>query len=359
MENRFPQHDLPRILLSVLLIGLMIVGSLWVLRPFLPALIWAAMIVVATWPMLRALENRLRGRRWLACGIMVLTMLLLIIVPLGAAVTTLVESADSVKEHVDAFMHNPLPGPPEWVHTIPFAGERAAFEWRKLSDAGTEGLHTRLLPFTGKALEWLFARASNAGLLTLHFFLTLAMTAILYMHGEAAARSVIRFARRLAAQRGENTVRLAGQAIRAVALGIIVTAAVQSVLGGLALLICGVPGAGLLTALMFMLCIAQIGPLIVLAPAVGWLFWQGDTAWAIALLVFTLIIGSFDSVMRPLLIKRGADLPLLLILAGVIGGLLGFGFVGLFVGPVLLAVSYTLLDAWMAEQDQAAEPLQE
>ena len=104
-----------------------------------------------------------------------------------------------------------------------------------------------------------------------------------------------------------------------------------------------------------MLCIAQIGPGLVLVPAVIWLFWQEHTAWAIVLLVMTVIIGALDNVLRPILIRRGADLPLLLILAGVLGGLLAFGFVGLFVGPVLLAVSYTLLDAWVAEQDHPHE----
>ncbi len=355
MEQRPATRDLPRILLAVLLLGLMIGGSLWVLRPFLPALVWATMIVVATWPMLKALEARLGGRRTLASLIMVGAMLFVIIGPLGAAVTTLADSADTVRERAEAFIHGPLPSPPEWVRALPLVGERAATEWQKVIDAGTAGLRARLAPYAGTATHWLFSQAGNFGKLTVHFLLTLAIAGILYVRGEQAANAVVRFARRLAAERGETAVRLAGQAIRAVALGIVVTAAVQSVLSGIALWLCGVPGAGLLTALIFMLCIAQIGPLVVLAPAVGWLFWQGDTTWAIVLLVMTVIIGALDNVLRPILIRRGADLPLLLILAGVLGGLFAFGFVGLFVGPVLLAVSYTLLDAWIAEQDHPHE----
>jgi predicted PurR-regulated permease PerM len=151
----------------------------------------------------------------------------------------------------------------------------------------------------------------------------------------------------LAGERGEQAVVLASQAIRGVALGVVVTALVQSVLGGIGLAIAGVPLAPVLTALMFMLCIAQLGPILVLAPAVAWMYWSGDNAWATFLLVWTLIVGSLDNFLRPFLIKKGADLPLLLILAGVIGGLIAFGLVGIFIGPVVLAVGYTLIDAWV------------
>jgi predicted PurR-regulated permease PerM len=175
----------------------------------------------------------------------------------------------------------------------------------------------------------------------------------MYAGGEDAAAVLRRFGHRLGGQRGEDAVVLAGKAIRAVALGVGVTATVQALVGGVGLAIAGVPFATLLTAVMFILCIVQVGPMLVLAPAVGWLFYTGSTGWAIFLLVWTLIVGTMDNFLRPILIKRSADLPLLLIFAGVIGGLLGFGLVGIFVGPVLLAVSYTLLDAWIDEGEPA------
>jgi predicted PurR-regulated permease PerM len=137
-----------------------------------------------------------------------------------------------------------------------------------------------------------------------------------------------------------------------VALGVGVTAIVQAVIGGIGLAIAGVPFAALLTAVMFMLCIIQVGPTLVLLPATIWVFWSGATGWGIVLAVWTLVVGTMDNFLRPWLIKRGADLPLLLIFAGVIGGLLGFGLVGIFVGPVMLAVSYTLIDAWMQDADE-------
>jgi predicted PurR-regulated permease PerM len=163
--------------------------------------------------------------------------------------------------------------------------------------------------------------------------------------------------RRLADDRGESSVVLAGQAIRAVALGVVVTAVVQSTLAGIGLAVAGVPYAAVLTAIALILCIAQLGPTLVLAPAVGWLYWTGDPVWGTVLLVWTILVGSMDNFLRPFLIKRGADLPLLLIFVGVIGGLISMGIIGLFVGPTVLAVTYRLLESWVADVDrtQSAE----
>ena len=182
------------------------------------------------------------------------------------------------------------------------------------------------------------------------FLMTVAIAGVMYAHGETAAQQVRRFAHRLGGERGDDAVVLAGGAIRGVALGVGVTALVQAVLGGLGLGFAGVPFAGLLTALMFVLCIAQVGALPVLVPATIWVFWQGDTGWGIFLAVWSAIVGTLDNFLRPVLIRLGADLPLLLIFAGVIGGLLAFGLVGIFVGPVLLAVSYTLFESWIADR---------
>jgi predicted PurR-regulated permease PerM len=144
-------------------------------------------------------------------------------------------------------------------------------------------------------------------------------------------------------------VRLAGNAVRGVALGVVVTALAQALLGGLGLWVAEVPGAGLWTAVMLLLAVAQVGPLPVLLGGVGWLFWSDQTGAAIGLLVWSVGVGLLDNVLRPWLIRKGADLPLLLIFAGVIGGLLAFGLIGIFVGPIVLAVTYTLLGSWMAE----------
>ncbi|MDQ6139935.1 AI-2E family transporter YdiK, partial [Klebsiella pneumoniae] len=156
-------------------------------------------------------------------------------------------------------------------------------------------------------------------------------------------------ATRLAAKRGDAAVLLAGHAVRAVALGVVVTALTQAVLGGIGLAVSGVPYAALLTVVMIFTCLVQLGPLLVLVPSIIWLYWSGDTTWGTVLLVWSCVVGTMDNVIRPVLIRMGADLPMILILTGVIGGLIAFGMIGLFIGPVLLAVSWRLYDAWVHE----------
>ena len=189
----------------------------------------------------------------------------------------------------------------------------------------------------------------SIGLLLVQFLLTVIIAAILYANGETAARGADRFARRLAGPRGENAVHLAAQAIRAVALGVVVTADSPVRLAGIGLAIAGVPFATILTALMFILAVAQVGPAPVLIPATIWVYAKSGAVWGTGFLVWAIFCVTFDNFLRPMLIKRGADLPLLLIFAGVIGGLIAFGVIGLFIGPVVLAVAYTLLVDWVSE----------
>lgn len=341
--------ELARNLLIILVLSLLMIGTLWVLLPFLPAFIWAVTIVASTWPLLIGLQRRLWCRRWLATTVMIIGMLIIVVAPLTAAVGTLIGHASDISQQVQSIGERGLPMPPDWLSHIPVIGERASEEWQALAAAGPGGLVAKIQPYAVKGATWAFSKLGSVGLLFVHLGLTLIISAILFMQGERAGRALIRIARRLGGDRGEEAVRLAGMSIRAVALGIVVTAVTQSLLGGIGLWVTGVPLPGFLTALMFVLCIAQIGPFPVLLSSVAWLYWQDSPTLATLLLVLSVIIGMLDNVMRPMLIKRGADLPMTLILAGVLGGMLSFGIVGLFVGPVILAVTYTLLMAWINE----------
>jgi predicted PurR-regulated permease PerM len=347
-----PARDIPRITLSVLFIGLMIVACLWVLRPFIAATVWAATIVVATWPTMLAVQLRLGGRRGLAAAVMTGAMLLLLVVPLTLAIGTIIDHADDIVRWVNAAASAGVPSPPEWVARIPLFGSNLQRQWQRLAATGHEELAVQAAPYARTVVGWVAGRASDFGALLVHFVLTLVIAAILYTTGETAASGVRRFARRLAGDRGDDSVVLAGQAIRAVALGVVGTALVQSVAAGIGLAVVGIPYAAVLTAIILVLCIAQLGPLLVLAPVVAWLYWSGDAVRGTVLLIWTVPVGVLDNILRPMLIKRGADLPLLLIFAGVIGGLVSFGIIGLFMGPVILAVTYRLLGAWIADIDR-------
>lgn len=348
------RRDLTQVVLAVLLMLMLIGASFWILRPFLLAIVWGAMIVVATWPAMIRLQSLLRSRA-LAVAIMSGAMVLVFVVPVALAISTLVDNADTIKAWIHTLATSTIPPPPDWVARIPLAGPKLAEGWAGLAAAGKEGLVARLAPYAAAAAQSLLGALGGVGLVGIELLLTILVTVIMYSGGETARTGLIRFGRRLAGERGEGVVILAGQAIRGVALGVVGTALTQAILAGIGLAVAGIPFAGLLTGVVLLLCIAQLGPLLVLAPAVGWLFYTDQTLGGSLLLAWSVVVAAMDNVLRPILIRRGADLPLLLIFAGVMGGLFAFGIIGLFVGPVVLAVTYTLLRDWVNAQDAPAQ----
>jgi predicted PurR-regulated permease PerM len=338
--------DIARVLFVVAILCALTVGSLYVMRPFLPGLIWATTIVVATWPAMLAVERRCR-RRWLATLCMLLILLVVIVLPLYEAISTLAAHGAEIMDLIRKLPDYALPPPPGWVHDLPMIGARVADKWQSFSDAGPGGLLAQLEPYASIAAHWLIGHAASVGVFVIHMFITVIITGLLYMQGEKAAAYVVRFAARVAPSHGAEAVKLAGASIRAVALGIVVTAVLQSALGGIGLAVAGVPGAGVLTAVLLMLCLAQIGPALPLLGGVIWLFMHDANVAAILLAIWSVMVAMLDNFVRPVLIRRGVNLSMLLILSGVLGGLFAFGIVGLFIGPVILAVSSTLLTAWI------------
>jgi predicted PurR-regulated permease PerM len=342
-------RDLVRIVLGVLLIVLLIGAALVILGPFLPALIWATMIVVATWPLLLRLRRALGGRRSLAAAVMTTLLFVIVVAPLAVAVATIVKQAAQLSDVKVAEIRIPMP--PVWIEGVPVVGAKVAAKWRVYAAATPEELAGKVAPYVTPGLSWIASRAGALGTFLIHLLLTLVLCAVLYVTGDTAALGVRRFARRLRGPTGDHLVLLAAGSIRAVALGIVGTAIVQTTLGAAGVAVAGAPYVTIFAAVMFVCCIAQLGPALPMLAAVGWLYLAGATTAAIGLFVWTVIVGLLDNVIRPILIRRGADLPLLLIMPGVIGGLITLGLVGLFVGPVVLAVAYTEISAWIAEQD--------
>jgi predicted PurR-regulated permease PerM len=341
--------ELARIMLLVITIGLLLVSSLWILTPFIGALAWATMIVVSTWPILLKVQQSAGGRRWVAVAVMTIVALATFVVPLLAAVSSMFDAAQRSPAVLRDLIGGGLGPPPDWIAGLPVVGARIAEKWAALAAGGPEALVETLRPYARSAAASMLALTGGLGAMLLQMLLTIVIAAILYSAGETAARGVLAFAHRLGGTRAEDTVHLAAKAVRSVALGVLVTALVQSALAGLGLWVAGVPHPGLFTAIAFVLAVAQLGPMLVLIPAVIWLYWSGHPGWGTALLIWSIPVIALDNVLRPILIRRGVELPMLLIIAGVIGGLIGFGVIGLFVGPVVLAASYTLLRAWIAE----------
>jgi predicted PurR-regulated permease PerM len=349
--------DLVKSTMLIVLISALLAACFWVVRPFLPALIWASMIVIATWPLVIIVQDKVKSRR-LAVLIMIGLLVLIFVIPFTLAVGTIVENAPQLTALGKQLTSFKIPPPPDWVGMIPVVGVQVSEFWDKVATTNSEEYASKLAPYLRDVVGWMVAQAGSFGMMLVHFILTLIFTALLYMNGEAAAEMVLKLARRIADDRGESSAVLACMAIRAVAQGVVITALAQSILAGLGLAVVGIPYASLLTALIFMLTIAQIGPGPVLIPATIWLFWKGSTGWGSALLIWSIAVMGMDGILRPILIRRNANLPLLLIFAGVIGGLIAFGIIGLFIGPVLLAVCYTLMTAWI-DEDKKQEGLPE
>jgi predicted PurR-regulated permease PerM len=324
-------------------------GTLAVLRPFLPAILWAAIIVIATWPLMLRAQRLFGGRRSLAVAMMSAGLLVAVVAPVALLLGTLVTRLAELRDLGDRVLAGPWPPPPAWLARLPY-GEQLSAQWQQAVAQSPEHWTEAVKPYLGRLAVWLSQHVGTLGSITLEFLLTLVLVVVLYLHGEALATAARRLARRVGGARAEEGALLAGQAMRAIAAGVVLTALVQSILSGLGLWVVGIPAAGVLTSVMFMLCVMQIGPLPVLLPAAAWLIFQHQPGWGIALLVWAMLMSVGDAFLRPWLIQRGAKLPFVLVLGGVVGGLLAFGLAGIFIGPILLAVVKRLMERWVADR---------
>jgi predicted PurR-regulated permease PerM len=353
--------DPTRTLLAALTICSLAAVSLIIVQPFLPALVWATTMVIATWPLMLRVERALGGRRYLAVGVMTGGMAFAVLLPLSMAIDSIVRNTDHL---LMLLAKNPvvrIPPPPRQVADLPMVGGFVVDKWQSLADNGGADIAAMVQPFFGSISHWFVGLAGSLGSLFVHLMLTIALALILYATGDRAASWCRAFGRRLADRRGEDAVMLVGRAVRGVALGIVVTALAQTTVAGIGLGLTGVPEVWFLSAVMLMLSIAQLGPSFVLVPATIWLFATGHGGAGLVLCLFTVAALTMDNLLRPFLIHREAELPLPLVFAGVIGGLLAFGPLGLFLGPVTLAVAYTLLRNWVSEdrlpsKESAGEP---
>ena len=355
MTNDLSKKDLTQITIGVVFILLMIVGSIWVFMPFVASLLWATIIVISTYNFMLGLQKRLLNKRGLAIAVMLLLILAVIFVPVIVVVGTIIKNSGDISTWFQSLSEFRFQSAPDWLAGVPLVGSQLVDGWNQLSSINNEEIVKRVIPILDDVLKWFVSKAGGFGLFMIYFLITVVICGILYSKGDVAVKGIRKFAVKLAGNRGDEIVTLAGQAIKAVTMGVVITALIQSILGGIALAVCGVPRAGLLTAIMFILGLSQIGGLPVLLPSVIWKYASGDPVWGTILLVLSVFVGLSDNFIRPFLIKRGADLPILLIFSGVIGGLIAFGIVGLFIGPVILAVTYTLLKAWVNESNHESE----
>ena len=351
-------YDLTRSTLSIGTIALLIVSTAWIVRPFVSAFLWATVIVISTWPLLVSLQARLWGKRGLATTVMTLALLFVLLVPLGFSVITLLGHTDQIVQGVSSLDTMGMPAPPAWLASIPLVGDKIMASWEQLASKGPGAVTAQALPYAKSFVAWFATQLGGAASMILQFLLTVIICGVLYANGEAAGRGVREFAARLAGTHGERAVLLAASTIRGVSMGIVITAVIQVLIAGIGLMIVSFPGALVLSVIVLFLSLAQLGPALVMIPAVIIEFYTGSKVSGYILLPFAVVSIAIDNVIRPILIRKGADLPLILIFSGVIGGMISIGIIGLFLGPVILAVTYNLLKQWIesrSEPDEAAD----
>ena len=340
-----------RLLLQILLLALL-GASLWVLAPFWSALFWAAVLAFASWPVMRWLTRLLKGRSTLAAGILTGCWMVLVAVPLILLGFNIADHIQSANHFIKDVQVDGFPPPPAWLLSLPLVGESLAEMWDSLDEQGAALLAT-VRPYMGQVGNWLLARSAQIGGGMLELALSLILVFFFYRDGPRLSAFVFSMLYRLIGERAGYYIDLVAATVQRVVNGVIGTAAAQGLLAMVGFLIAGIPGALILGLLTFLFSLIPMGPPLVWIPAVIWLVLQGDYGLAVFLAIWgTFIISGVDNILKPYLISRGGNLPLVIVLLGVFGGILAFGFMGIFLGPTLLAVAYSLVNDWVATQSR-------
>ncbi|WP_095143786.1 MULTISPECIES: AI-2E family transporter [unclassified Pseudomonas] len=343
-----------RLLVQILLLVLF-GASFWVMAPFWSALFWGAVLAFASWPLMRLLTRWLNGRESLAAGVLTLGWMVLVAVPLVWLGFNLVDHVRDATALFKDVQVDGLPEAPAWLGGVPLVGERLVGIWNSIDQQGA-ALMLSVKPYLGQVGNWLLARSAQIGGGILELALSIVFVFFFYRDGPRLAMFVHRLLERLIGDRAGYYISLVAGTVQRVVNGVIGTAAAQAVLALIGFLIAGVPGALVLGIVTFLLSLIPMGPPLVWIPATAWLVWKGDYGMAVFLGIWgTFIISGVDNVLKPYLISRGGNLPLVIVLLGVFGGLIAFGFIGLFVGPTLLAVAYSLLIDWSKSQGRVEE----
>jgi predicted PurR-regulated permease PerM len=337
-----------RLLVQILLLALL-GACLWVMAPFWSALFWGAVLAFASWPLMRLLTRALNGRESLAATILTVGWMVLVLAPLVWLGFNLADHVRDATAFVRDVQVDGLPDPPSWLGSIPFVGGRLVGYWTTIDQQGAAMLAS-LRPYLGQVGNWLLARSAQIGGGMLELTLSLVFVFFFYRDGPRLAAFVLSLLERLIGDKAQYYVDLVAGTVQRVVNGVIGTAAAQAILALIGFLIAGVPGALVLGIGTFLLSLVPMGPPLIWIPATAWLAWKGEYGMAIFLGLWgTFIVSGVDNVLKPYLISRGGNLPLVIVLLGVFGGLLAFGFIGLFIGPTLLAVAYSLLLDWVAD----------
>jgi len=336
---------------GLLAIGAILFACFWIARPLLGALAWGALTAIALDPLHRLFAHALGNRPKAAATMMALFLLALVIFPMSFLPASFERTAEKLAEATNNWTELNLPPLPSWVSNVPWLGPMINDRWTVLASNSRE-LLTAVKPYFGPTLQWLAAKGGSIGLATLEILLSIILAGIFLGTAEGTTPAFHKIANRLGGASAENLLDIAARTVRSVAQGVIGTALIQGFLSGVGFLIAGVPFAIGLGVLSFGTAMLQIGTWLVWIPVALWLFYQGETGWALFTSVLGIIINVIDNLIKPLLIGHGAGVPLWVIFIGVIGGILSIGLIGIFIGPVVMAAGYSIITSWLNKKDR-------
>ncbi len=342
-------------LLMTLLLGGVAIGCVLVLRPFLSAILWAAILAFTTWPLFEYVRVRARTGRTGTAAIMVATVAVVVVLPLALAAPGGADDADQLRRLLQDAAAAGLPKAPPWLPDVPVAGRALSELWNSWA-ADLEVMVDFFRPYFGMAAEFGLSLLLGLAGGALQFLLALFVAFFFFVSGDRLAQVLAALLRRIAGPQAERLIVVTGATIRGVVYGILGTAIVQGILTTIGLWGAGLPRPLLLGVVAGGLSVLPVGAPVVWVPAALWLLSQGHTWRGLLLAAYSVVfISGADSVIRPFFIARGAQLPFLLTMLGVLGGALAFGLLGIFVGPVLLGVGYTLVLEWARPGDAVVE----
>ena len=330
---------------------LLTLGCLYVLKPFLPAILFAAAVVISSWPLYLRLLRAMRGHRSLAALTMTLSLTLLVIIPLAIVAYNLADDVATTFGQLRYALEHGALVPPGWVRDLPFVGDTFDVYLRQLVASRDQmlALAQRMIE---PARHYLMAGGLMLGTGVVQMSLAAFVSFFLYRDGQALIAVTASMMAKVMGEGAQSVSDIISQTTRGVMYGLLGTALAQALVAAIGFSMAGVPAVPLLSVLVFVTSLVPFGPPLIWGSATIWLFSQGETGWGIFMLIWgTFLISGVDNVVRPMLISRGTSLPFLLTLLGVLGGVIAFGFVGMFIGPVLLAVGYSLMSEWTGTRD--------
>lgn len=342
---------------GLLILVLVAVGCFVVLQPFIAALLWATILSIATWPAFRRVERWVGGRTTLAAGIMTLVLAVALLVPIAILGTSLADNFARLSGKMLGVFENGPPPPPPWVGDLPFVGPQLAEAWHYFADDTTRFAET-VRTWVGPATQRLLAVGKALGTGILDLSLSVVAAFFFFRDGAYGALRLRTVMTKVAGERGHRLLGVAETTINGVVYGMLGTALAQGALAAFGLWLAGVPGALFLGVLTSMLSFIPMGPPMVWLPSAIWLFSSGQIGWGLFMSLWGFfVISTVDNVIRPYFISLGSALPLLLVFLGLLGGIAAFGLLGVFIGPTLLAVGYTLIREWSHSDALEDEPI--